>query len=515
MYFSFLRPRPLPGAKLSFAYKRFVAVAAICIASVWAIFAFVLIGSYRATQDLALQTSRSIGMLVEQDLTRNIELLDLSMQAVIEGVADPKVMALEPSLRQQTLFDRSAAAAGIGSILVLNENGAVVLDSRTTALPSANLADRGYFRVHRLSSTVGLYVSHPFQSRLRGGDWTIGLSRRLSHSDGSFAGVVVAGISLNYFQQVLQKISLGKDATVMLLSDDGHFLARYPFVASLIGQKASLSQYIRDRFPGASNGALELTALDGVHRLYCFHRIKGLPIFISIGLSTDQIFADWRRRAIVTSLGVFTLSILIFILILRVVRELRLREELESRLAMLATTDPLTGLANRRRFDEYLKSECARARRGGTTVSMLMIDVDLFKAYNDEFGHQIGDQVLSAIADAVKSAVQRSTDLVARYGGEEFAVLLPDTDEKGAKQIAERIRQKVESLRLDMIKRGCRVTVSIGVAAAFFEVTDDATNLVREADQAMYRAKMLGRNCVCCGDEKIQLVGTGKTAFSA
>lgn len=500
---------------MPFAYKRFVAIAAICIAAVWAIFAFVLIGSYRATEDLALQTSRSIGKLVEQDLTRNIELLDLSLQAVIEGVADPKMMALEPSLRQRALFDRSAEATGIGSILVINENGDIVLDSRSTTLPSANLADRDYFQVHRLSSTVGLYLSHPFQSRLRSGDWTIGISRRLSHADGSFAGVAVAGISLSYFQGVLQKISLGKNASAMLINTDGDFLARYPFEASLIGKKGFISQQVRNRLPVTPDGALEVTALDGVHRLYCFHEIKGLPIAISIGVSTDEIFGDWRRRAIATSLGIFVLSVLIFILILRIVRELHLREALESRLAMLATTDPLTGLANRRKFDEYLKLECAKARRGGTTLSMLMIDVDLFKAYNDEFGHQIGDQVLCAIADAIKSAVNRPADLLARYGGEEFAVLLPDTDEKAAKQVAEWIRQRVESLKLDMIKRGCRVTVSIGVAAAFFEVTDDAANLVREADHAMYRAKMLGRNRVCCGDEKIQLVGASKTAFNA
>jgi len=515
MYFSFLRPEPSPEAKLSFAYKRFVAVVAVCIVLVSAIFVFVLIGSYRATESLALQTSRSIGMLVEQDLTRNIELLDLSLQAVIEGVANPKLMALEPSLRQRALFDRSAAAAGIGSILVLNENGDIVLDSRTTAHANANLADRDYFQVQRASPNVGLYVSHPFRSRLRGDDWTIGISRRLSHADGSFAGVVIAGISLSYFQQVLQKISLGKNATIMLLSDDGHFLARYPFVPSLIGQNAPLIQEIQDRYPGAANGSLQLTASDGVHRLYCFHKLKGLPIFISIGMSTDEIFRDWYRRAVVTSIAVFVLSVLIFILILRVVRELRLRERLEARLALLATTDPLTSLPNRRSFDENLKSECARARRAGTSLSMLMVDVDLFKAYNDEFGHQIGDQVLCTIADAIRSAVNRPADLVARYGGEEFAVLLPDTDETGAKQIAEQIRQRVESLKLDFIKKGCKVTVSIGVGAAFFEITDDAANLVREADRAMYRAKMLGRNRVCCGTDKIHLVTANNTAFSA
>lgn len=515
MHPSFLQPDPAQGAKSSFAYKRFVAVAAVCIAAVGGLFAFVLVGSYRAAEDLALQTSRSIGMLVEQDLTRNIDLLDLSLQAVVEGVANPKIMALEPSLRQQTLFDQSAAAAGIGSILVLNEKGDIILDSRTAIPPKANLADRDYFQVHRASPTVGLYLSRPFQSRIRGSDWTIGISRRLSHSDGSFAGVVVAGISLGYFQGVLQKINLGKNASIMLLNNDGDFLARSPFVASLIGQKDFVSKQVRDRLPSASNGALELTALDNVHRLYCFHRIKGLPIAISIGMSTDEIFGDWRRRAVVTSLGVFVLSTLIFFLILRIVQELRLREQLESRLAMLATTDVLTGLANRRRFDEYLKVECLRARRDGTTLSMLMIDVDLFKAYNDEFGHQIGDQVLSAIADAIKLAIKRPADLVARYGGEEFAVLLPDTDKAAARLIAERIRQGVEALKLDLIARRGKVTVSIGVAEAFFEVTDDETNLVREADRAMYRAKTLGRNRVYCGDKKIQLVSTTKPAFSA
>jgi len=169
-------------------------------------------------------------------------------------------------------------------------------------------------------------------------------------------------------------------------------------------------------------------------------------------------------------------------------------------LAAQARTDSLMGIANRRRFDEALEHEWARALRTGSTLSLLMIDVDRFKLYNDRYGHQQGDLCLKAIADAVAQAARRPGDLVARYGGEEIGVLLPETDADGASEIAERVRASIEASAIehrDSVPWGI-VTASLGAATLKPIATDEpaAASLVELADRALYQAKRAGRNQV-------------------
>ena len=180
-----------------------------------------------------------------------------------------------------------------------------------------------------------------------------------------------------------------------------------------------------------------------------------------------------------------------------VVQTLRdLTEEKQAQLALeqLATRDGLTGLANRRCFDATLHAEWARALRQRQPLSLLMVDVDNFKAYNDANGHLGGDECLKRIATAVSSEM-RANDLVARYGGEEFAVILPNQSLKGAAVVAERIRTRVEQLQVpNRMAPGEHVTVSIGAATALASPENSASDLVAIADAALYRAKHMGRN---------------------
>jgi diguanylate cyclase (GGDEF)-like protein/PAS domain S-box-containing protein len=180
-----------------------------------------------------------------------------------------------------------------------------------------------------------------------------------------------------------------------------------------------------------------------------------------------------------------------------VVQTLRdMTEEKAAQIALeqLATRDGLTGLANRRCFDNTLAAEWARALRQHQPLSLLMVDVDNFKAYNDANGHVGGDECLKRIAGAVASEM-RANDLVARYGGEEFAVILPNQSLKGAAIVAERIRCRVEQLRVPHgAGIGRHVTVSIGAATALAAPDTAPCQLVATADAALYRAKHMGRN---------------------
>ena len=176
-------------------------------------------------------------------------------------------------------------------------------------------------------------------------------------------------------------------------------------------------------------------------------------------------------------------------------RDVTRRKAAEDELTAAAATDGMTGLANRRSFDERLASEWKRASRSRSNIALLMIDVDCFKAYNDAFGHLQGDEALKLVATCIRSSIRRPTDLGARYGGEEFAVILPDTDACGALCVAEKIRLAVceQALAHPHSPTGA-LTISIGVTSMQPEPGDDVLSLVRTADAALYRAKRNGRN---------------------
>jgi diguanylate cyclase (GGDEF)-like protein len=166
----------------------------------------------------------------------------------------------------------------------------------------------------------------------------------------------------------------------------------------------------------------------------------------------------------------------------------------------LATSDGLTGIANRRSFDETLDAEWLRANRDGTELSLLMLDVDWFKGFNDRYGHRAGDDCLRAVAAAMRGALLRPADFAARYGGEEFVVLLAGTDAAGAATIAERVRDTVEATAVPHERSIFgHVTVSIGAATACPRTGSRPQDLIDAADQALYRAKAAGRNRVLVG----------------
>lgn len=185
---------------------------------------------------------------------------------------------------------------------------------------------------------------------------------------------------------------------------------------------------------------------------------------------------------------------------------LRLRESQEqlehanAELQKLAALDGLTGIANRRRFDETIHTEWQRAQRNKKPLSLLMCDVDHFKKYNDGLGHQAGDLCLKKVAGALTGCLKRPADLAARYGGEEFALVLPDTSIDGALQLAENCRTHVERLELEHPAGGV-VTLSLGVASVVPDNHSTLEQLIARADKALYASKQAGRNRASAAEE--------------
>jgi diguanylate cyclase (GGDEF)-like protein len=177
--------------------------------------------------------------------------------------------------------------------------------------------------------------------------------------------------------------------------------------------------------------------------------------------------------------------------------QLRRRMRAESELALLARTDGLTGLNNRRTLGEILDQEWRRAKRNRSVFSLLFVDIDRFKAYNDTYGHQAGDDTLAAVARCIGENIRRPADSAARYGGEEFIVVLPDTPPESAASIAEKIRTAISRLAIEHAgSEYGRVTASIGAASWIPEHGGEVGAVIRAADEALYSAKAAGRNKV-------------------
>ncbi|OLL33649.1 diguanylate cyclase [Burkholderia sp. SRS-W-2-2016] len=489
-----------------------IVLAGAILAIAVALLAQMRMDALRRAQDAIFNVS----LLVERDVSRNLEIYDLSLRAVIDGLKHPGVLELPPQIRQMVLFDGSISAKDMGSVFVLDEHGNVRFDSREWPPRPANLADRDYFTAQRDAPDAGLFISHPFSPTGSDADSRIALSRRITRPDGSFGGVVVGTLRLTYFHRLFDGMKLGPSGSMALMLSDGTMLMRRPYDAKTIGLNltgtANFSRFVQR----PSGDFFGTAAIDHVERWYAFRHIDGYPLILDVALSTRDIYVQWRRRAWIIGTLIAALDVTIIALAILFAQQLRRRRAAEEELRELARTDGLTGLNNRRAFEEHLNDEWRRAQRNGWPLSVLLIDVDNFKGFNDLYGHSAGDEALVGVGGCIAQNVRRPGDTAARYGGEEFAVLLPDTDAAGAQQIGEQIRAAVQALQCRHVASAHHVlTVSVGAATARGAGFAGGRALVDAADHALYRAKDAGRNRVLAFGEEADAADGAEAADGA
>jgi len=369
-----------------------------------------------------------------------------------------------------------------------------------------------------------VFVSRPFNSRVSNGEPSIAISRRLSTPEGVFKGIAVGVVRLAYFEDLISKLDLGPHGTLRILRSDGRVLARYPVANVPLELDLSTSDIFK-RLSSEPDGQFTGTSVtDHVDRLFTFRHIGTLPLIISVGTAIEDIYAGWWRKASVIGALLLTLCSVSIALSVLFRREMLRRVNAEAaltqsaaRLTVMAVTAGLTGIGNRRAFDLELTRVWRTAVRSQTPVSLLMVDAEYFKRFNDTQGHPAGDQVFCEIAACVERWLRRPTDLAARYGGEEFVALLPDTEEAGARDIAASIRAAIAGLAIPHPASEIGyVSVSIGVAVAYPQHGQNAEWLVTQADEALFRAKLEGRNrVVCAASPFLTIDGSGRTHADA
>ncbi len=493
MIISLVRRRLATMATATFYSSTLTLRVAICLAALWAIFALIAVETRQHASVQAATFGTNVASLVETAIAREFETYDLSVQALAAASVDPTILALSPVLRRKVMFDQSADASNLGRLLVIDRDGRAIAASKDDLPIGLDYSERDYFIAQRAEPNLGLFVGGPFISRI-GGLPSIGLSRRRLSTDGSFTGIAVGTIRLSLFEGLFSAIHLSPGSTITLLKRDGTILTRVPLRLDLIGRNLINGELAKALVREAGIFTAN-SPVDGVERLFATHRVGGLPLYVVVGLSTRETYASWRWEMMVIGSGFAFLSAIIVLLGFNLGGELRRRGRAEAVLAEMASTDYLTRLANRRRFDEVLAAEWRRGARARSRLSLLMVDGDFFKSFNDTYGHIEGDRALRAIADALKTCVDRPGDLVARYGGEEFAVLLPATDGGGATTVASAIRAAIDALDLiHAAAPGGRFTVSIGIACRVPDVSVRSETLVEAADAALYVAKGEGRD---------------------
>ncbi|MCJ2139102.1 sensor domain-containing diguanylate cyclase [Methylobacterium sp. E-066] len=454
--------------------------------------------------DKAEQTSRNLLQVLERDVARNVEMYDLSIQAAVDNLRTPGLAELTPELRQLILFDRAATARDMGVMIVIDEHGGIVADIDAVPPRKGHYSDREYFQVHKARAGLGLHIGRPIVSRLTG-ERMLPFSRRINKPDGTFGGVVLGSVKLSYFTRLFSQIALGRDGAINLYLRDGTRVMRQPFVEADIGANIAGAPTFQGFLRQNSGSFVHTSVRDGIERHYTFTRVGDLPLILNIALSTDEIEAEWRVKALVIGGIVLVLCGVTIALSLLFGRELHRREAMQSELERLSLTDTLTRLPNRRAFEHAGARAWESARHNSKSLSLLIVDADHFKRFNDRYGHQVGDEVLQGLARCLSASVHRPNDLVCRVGGEEFAILLPNTDEAGALRIAEKVHTEVSTLAIGSagITAGV-ITVSIGLAAGAPNGTalSALADLYRLADAALYEAKTSGRNQTRCAGQQ-------------
>ncbi len=465
-------------------------IACVCVAlvgtEIWQL-ARVYEADIEQTEVMTATTARSMA----QQTDTTIKTADTIVGSLVERV---EAEGTGPDTRTRLygmITSLATALPAIHEMGIMDSQGIPIVKSLVVNPVGLNYAERAYFRYHATHPDRGPFIGARLKSKIDGSS-NISVSRRIDHADGSFAGVVVTSVSLGFFQQVFDQIQAKSGGIIELLADDDTtILARSPALPQETDGFVVANE-LRQQMRDQRSGSVAYTSGDdGVRRLGSYQHLSQFPLAVLVAQSAWDVQGAWRTE--LRWHAVILACVLVVVIVLG-----RRAVEANHVLNTLATHDGLTGLANRRCLDATIEREFRRAARSRQPLSMVMIDIDRFKEYNDCYGHPAGDECLRAVARTIEGCARRAGDVACRYGGEEFAVILPGSDATRALAVAETMRLTVRGLA---VQHRCSehdiVTLSAGAATFVPGRSAGAWQaLVGDADAALYAAKASGRDAV-------------------
>ena len=462
---------------------------------------------YHQTLMKARADAQNLSHVLQQNINGSLQQIDAVLYAsgleverqLASGGIDKK--ALDDYLSRQ---HRNVPDAD--SLRVTNAAGDVLYGSGAQETQTNNLTDRTYFQALRDKAYLPFAISDPIIDRISG-KRVIVYARRINNPDGSFGGVIYAPMSTEIIAKAFSSLNLGHKGSVSLRKGFGDFaiIVRYPenipgTSISAVGNTHHSPQFAALVARGDNNLVYEaVTGVDGIYRTFSVRRLDRFNYFVGLGFAHEDVFVGWRVETVKLLAIASVFLVMSIVMAQQLYRVSRHNKEAFDLLESMALMDGLTGIPNRRRFDEVLEDEWLRARREHQPISLVMVDIDNFKAYNDHYGHGQGDGCLAKVGKALNESVKRPSDLVARYGGEEFVMLLPNTSTNGAHRVAEHARQLIELLRIPhgFSDTSKWITISAGVFTIVPEKDEEASMLLDQTDQLLYKAKQSGRNRIC------------------
>lgn len=492
-------------------------VARIFVVSVCLVIVVLEVWSGLREHDVELTESTratsNVAMALAQHADQTFNEVDIVLLGLLERLEKDGNSKSGLARTHDLMVSRVGGLPQLAGLFVYDDQGNWVVNSQPTLEKRFNNSDRDYFIYHRLHRVEKPFIGKPIKSKSTG-QWILTISRRINKIDGSFGGVVLGTIDLSFFQRFYAQFDIGKNGAIMLGSLDGTVLHRRPLLPDSIGKNLENSPLFQEHVRRSGSGSVEIRSTqDSVVRINSFRYLADHPLFIIVAMSKDEVLAEWMFHVWVRVIGVAAVLIILYYGGTKMVAQVKRREvaeldaikskrKLESLYKTLeaqSQKDGLTAVFNRRYFDDSLSSQLALLNRSGGILSLIMVDVDHFKRFNDTYGHAAGDVCLQRVAAAIQAAVQREGDVVARYGGEEFAVILPECDKAGALIVARSLINSLHEEKIEHASSGTGfITVSVGVTSIAVEPGRAITprKMIEAADEGLYLAKDQGRDQV-------------------
>ena len=469
--------------------------------------AWLIVRAHKAETSQIIKANFNLAHAVSQQVEGSFAMAEHIVSGIVFDIERSEITTDTVTRLQPILVNHVSQISSVKGLFVYDADGRWIVNSEASDNTNRNNSDRDYFIFHRDNQSAHTLISAPIVSR-SSGEWVIPISQRISDPDGKFAGVVLATLSIKNLVSDLDKFQIGKKGAIAIFKEN-QILVRRPFKASDLEKRSSTSPLMKV-FQSSRSGTTEgVSTIDSVERIISFEHLINYPLFVTVAAGKDEALYEWRTLSIYQTSWVLSLCAIMGIMGFYLIKVMQRQVYAEQRLlttrdaltdanehlAHMAKDDALTGLSNRRYFDARLLRSFRQAQETQKFLSIVMIDVDQFKKYNDLYGHLQGDECLKQVAHALQTVLRRPSDFIARYGGEEMVMLLPDTDMDGAANVAERARLAVYELQMPHAGTAIGVvSVSLGVAACIPGVNTLAADLLKASDQMLYHAKDSGRN---------------------